>query len=57
MTGDDAAHITLAERNGRIHADLTVKGRGQWKKDLLPILETLAALGRARANGDLWHNG
>jgi hypothetical protein len=31
------------------------KGNGQWKKDLLPILETLAALGRARSNGDLWH--
>jgi hypothetical protein len=33
------------------------KGTGQWKKDLLPILETLAALGRARSNGDLWHQG
>lgn len=33
------------------------KGKGQWKKDLLPILETLAALSRARNSGDLWHNG
>jgi hypothetical protein len=33
------------------------KGKGQWKKDLLPILETLAALGRARSNGNLWHQG
>jgi hypothetical protein len=33
------------------------KGKGQWKKDLLPILETLAALGRARNTGNVWHNG
>lgn len=33
------------------------KGKGQWKKDLLPILETLAALGRARNSGDVWHQG
>lgn len=31
------------------------KGKGQWKKDLLPILETLAALGRARDSGGVWH--
>jgi hypothetical protein len=31
------------------------KGKGQWKKDLLPILETLAALGRARSNGNVWY--
>jgi hypothetical protein len=30
-------------------------GKGQWKKDLLPILETLAALGRARSSGNVWH--
>lgn len=33
------------------------KGKGQWKKDLQPILETLAALGRARNNGNVWHAG
>lgn len=32
------------------------KGKGQWKKDLLPILETLATLGRARASGNVWHH-
>lgn len=31
------------------------KGKGQWKKDLQPILETLAALSRARNSGDIWH--
>lgn len=28
-----------------------LKGTGQWNKDLLPILETMAALGRARRSG------
>ena len=30
------------------------KGKGQWKKGLPRILETLEALGRARREGDGW---
>ena len=33
------------------------KGKGQWKKELPPILETLATLGRARHDGNFWHAG
>lgn len=46
-----------AEPRGLSLTGLTiwVKGRGQWKKDLMQILETFAALGRARNNGGTWH--
>ena len=34
--------------------EASFKGKGQWKKGLPRILETLQALGRARQEGDGW---
>ncbi|MCZ2103254.1 MAG: class I SAM-dependent DNA methyltransferase, partial [Burkholderiales bacterium] len=50
LTGSSAP-LTLAAIESRF------KGRGPWKKGLPTLLQTLAALGRARVQDDLWRAG
>ena len=48
VLGSQPGVLTIADIETRF------KGRGPWKKSLPRILDTLAAVGRARREGDGW---